>query len=118
MLILLMCLLSFKYRCESFSTYPRTYDLLHAWGVFSEIDQRGCSMEDLLFDMDRILRPLGFVVLRDKPSVISYIQKFLMALRWDDWSSEVEPKVDALSLDEERVLIARKRLWEDGVATL
>lgn len=104
--------------CESFSTYPRTYDLLHAWGVFSETDQRGCSMEDLLFDMDRILRPLGFVILRDKPSVISYIQKFLMALRWDDWSSEVEPKVDALSLDEERVLIARKRLWEDGVATL
>lgn len=104
--------------CQSFSTYPRTYDLLHAWRVFSEIDQRGCSIEDLLIEMDRILRPLGFVILRDKPSVINYIQKSLTALHWDDWSSEVEPKVDTLTSGEERVLIARKRLWGEGVGTL
>ncbi|XP_058093725.1 probable methyltransferase PMT9 [Magnolia sinica] len=102
--------------CESFSTYPRTYDLLHAWSVFSEIEKRGCSIEDLLVEMDRMLRPNGFVILRDKYYVINYIRKFMMALHWDGWSSEVEPKVDALSLGEERVLIARKRLWEEGEA--
>ncbi|XP_068665249.1 probable methyltransferase PMT9 [Aristolochia californica] len=97
--------------CESFSTYPRTYDLLHAWNVFSEIDSRGCSTEDLLIEMDRMLRPLGFVIIRDQPSIVNYIRKLLTALHWDSWSSEVEPKADALSLQVERVLIVRKRLW-------
>ncbi|KAK1318439.1 putative methyltransferase PMT9 [Acorus calamus] len=97
--------------CESFSTYPRTYDLLHAWSIFSEVDRRGCSIEDLLIEMDRMLRPLGFVIIRDKPLVINYVRKLLTALNWDGWSSEVEPQSDALSSSEERVLIARKKLW-------
>ena len=63
--------------------------------------------------MDRILRPNGFVIIRDKPSHINYIRKFLTALKWDDWLSEVEPRVDALSSGEERVLIARKKLWDE-----
>ncbi|KAK1295554.1 putative methyltransferase PMT9 [Acorus calamus] len=94
--------------CESFSTYPRTYDLLHAWSIFSEVDKLGCSIEDLLIEMDRMLRPLGFVIIRDKPLVINYVRKLLTALSWDGWSSEVEPQSDALSSGEERVLIARK----------
>ncbi|XVE67822.1 hypothetical protein DITRI_Ditri09bG0019300 [Diplodiscus trichospermus] len=48
--------------CEAFSTYPRTYDLLHAWAVFSEIEEHGCSAEDLLIEIIRILRPNGFVI--------------------------------------------------------
>ncbi|KAF8037630.1 hypothetical protein BT93_B0486 [Corymbia citriodora subsp. variegata] len=104
--------------CEAFSTYPRTYDLLHAWEVFSEIDERNCGVEDLLIEMDRILRPEGFVIIRDKPSVINYIRKYLLALRWDGWSSEVEPRVDSLSSSEERVLIMRKKLWTEGANTI
>ncbi|CAA6668024.1 unnamed protein product [Spirodela intermedia] len=86
--------------CESFSTYPRTYDLLHAWRVFSEITARGCGMEDLLLEMDRIIRPLGFVIIRDDPWVISRAERFLAALRWDGWSS-AEPKADGLSPPEQ-----------------
>ncbi|XP_022134004.1 probable methyltransferase PMT9 [Momordica charantia] len=104
--------------CEAFSTYPRTYDLLHAWAVFSEVNVRGCSMEDLLIEMDRILRPGGFVIIRDVPTIINYIRKFVTALRWDGWLSEVEPRIDALSNVEERVLIARKKLWENEAATV
>ncbi|KAJ6794935.1 putative methyltransferase PMT9 isoform X1 [Iris pallida] len=101
--------------CESFSTYPRTYDLVHAWLVFSNIESQGCSLEDLLIEVDRILRPRGFAIIRDQVSVISYIRRLLTALRWDAWSSEVEPTVDALSSgNEERVLIVRKRLWKEG----
>lgn len=103
--------------CEAFSTYPRTYDLLHAWMVFSEVLERGCSAEDLLIEMDRILRPEGFVIIRDHPSVINYLHKYLIALHWDGWGLEVEPRVDTLSLSEERVLIARKKLWRYGVTT-
>lgn len=111
-------MLTVFYRCEAFSTYPRTYDLLHAWAVFSDIEERGCSAEDLLIEMDRILRPKGFVIIRDKPSVINYIRKFVTALKWDDWLSEVEPRVDALSSGEERVLIARKKLWDEEHTTM
>ncbi|GMH06800.1 hypothetical protein Nepgr_008640 [Nepenthes gracilis] len=103
--------------CESFSTYPRTYDLLHAWMVFSEILERGCGAEDLLIEMDRMLRPEGFVIIRDKPSIIKYVKKFLTALHWDGWISEREPKLDSLLTSEERVLIVKKKLWSDGIAT-
>nr|XP_018627100.1 14-3-3 protein 7-like [Nicotiana tomentosiformis] len=43
--------------CEPFPTYPRTYDLLHANGLLSHIASQGCSMLELLLEMDRILRP-------------------------------------------------------------
>ncbi|KAF5740427.1 methyltransferase PMT9 [Tripterygium wilfordii] len=104
--------------CEAFSTYPRTYDLLHAWTIISEMKEQGCAVEDLLIEMDRILRPDGFVIIRDKLSMINYVRKFLTALRWDGWLSEVEPRADALSLDEERVLIARKRMWNESMSTI
>lgn len=68
--------------------------------------------------MDRILRPNGFVIIRDKPHVINYIRKFLSALQWDDWISEVEPRIDTLTLGEERVLIASKKLWEEDTETM
>lgn len=104
--------------CESFSTYPRTYDLLHAWQIFSEVAKRGCSVEDLLIEMDRILRPHGFVIIRDNPTAINYIKMFLSALRWDGWHAEVEPPPDALSAGEEKVLIVRKKFWKVNVPKL
>lgn len=105
-------------RCEAFSTYPRTYDLLHSWALLSDMESQGCGVEDLLIEMDRMLRPDGFVIIRDKPSIINYVKKFLAALRWDGWVSEVEPRTDALSSSEERVLIARKKLWNDEAQTM
>eukprot|EP01018_Ginkgo_biloba_P025504 Gb_26012 [translate_table: standard] len=97
--------------CEAFSTYPRTYDLLHAWTVFSDIDEKGCSIEDLLLEMDRILRPTGFVIIRDKASIVNYITKYLAAMQWNAWSLNVEPESDSLSSGDETILFARKQLW-------
>lgn len=67
--------------------------------------------------MDRILRPDGFVIIRDKPSVINHVRKLFSALRWNGCLLEVEPRTDALSTREERVLFARKKLWNVEVAT-
>lgn len=50
-----MCL-----RCEAFSTYPRTYDLLHSDHVLSHYNKSygdGCLLEDIMLEMDRIVRP-------------------------------------------------------------
>ncbi|ONK70734.1 uncharacterized protein A4U43_C04F980 [Asparagus officinalis] len=81
--------------CESFSTYPRTYDLLHAWTVFSDMERKGCSGEDLLFEMDRILRPTGFIIVRDKRTVIEFIKKYLKPLHWESVAiADAEPDND------------------------
>ncbi|CAA7050439.1 unnamed protein product [Microthlaspi erraticum] len=50
--------------CEAFSTYPRTYDLIHANGVFSLYLDK-CDIVDILLEMQRILRPEGAVIIRD-----------------------------------------------------
>ncbi|KAL9242985.1 hypothetical protein vseg_016930 [Gypsophila vaccaria] len=95
--------------CESFSIYPRTYDLLHAWGVISDTEKKGCSVEDLLIEMDRILRPEGFIIVRDKPSSVEYIKKYLPSLQWE----AVAPGDSSPGVDEEdaAVLLIQKKLW-------
>jgi len=49
----------FNIRCEPFSTYPRTYDLLHADHLFSLYNNEveGCLLEDIMLEMDRMIRP-------------------------------------------------------------
>ncbi|MBA0743982.1 hypothetical protein Gogos_006627, partial [Gossypium gossypioides] len=56
--------------CEPFPTYPRTYDLLHANGLLSHLTSERCSLVELFVEMDRILRPEGWVVLSDKLGAI------------------------------------------------
>jgi hypothetical protein len=68
--------------------------------------------------MDRILRPHGYAIIRDEAAVINYIKKLLPALRWDDRTFEVKPKKDALSSGDERVLIVRKKLWNQTLQDL
>ncbi|XP_054782357.1 probable methyltransferase PMT3 isoform X2 [Prosopis cineraria] len=92
--------------CEAFSTYPRTYDLLHAWTIFSDIIEKECSPEDLLIEMDRILRPKGFVIIHDKPSVVEYVKNYLPALHWDAVAMS-----DAGQGDDNTVFIIQKKMW-------
>ncbi|XP_008802159.2 probable methyltransferase PMT3 [Phoenix dactylifera] len=100
--------------CQAFSTYPRTYDLLHAWTVFSDLEKKGCSAEDLLIEMDRILRPTGFVIIRDKQPVVKFIKKYLTALHWESVAvADAEANPD--SEDTEMVFVIRKKMWSaDG----
>ncbi|KAM1987806.1 hypothetical protein ACFX15_035018 [Malus domestica] len=95
--------------CEAYSTYPRTYDLLHAWTVFSDIERKECSGVDLLIEMDRILRPKGFIIVRDKRKVVEFINKYMKALHW-----EAVATADAeggSELDDDVVFIIQKKIW-------
>lgn len=98
--------------CEAFSTYPRTYDFIHAIGIESLIRDlsRGgnrCSLVDLMIEMDRILRPEGTVVVRDTPKVIDRVAKIASAIRWTTEVYDTEPE----SNGKEKLLVATKQFW-------
>lgn len=67
--------------CEPFDTYPRTYDFLHAAGLFS-VEQKRCNISNIMLEMDRILRPGGRVYIRDSVSVMDELQEIAKAMGW------------------------------------
>ncbi|TQD75645.1 hypothetical protein C1H46_038827 [Malus baccata] len=67
--------------CEPFDTYPRTYDLIHAAGLFS-IEKTRCNISTIMLEMDRMLRPGGRVYIRDSVSVIAELQEIASAVGW------------------------------------
>jgi len=67
--------------CEAFDTYPRTYDLLHASGLFYS-EQKRCNISDILLEMDRILRPGGYAYIRENRVVLSEIEPIAKAMGW------------------------------------
>ncbi|KAI3713455.1 hypothetical protein L1987_72032 [Smallanthus sonchifolius] len=92
--------------CEAFSTYPRTYDFIHAAGVFSMYQDR-CDMIDIILEMDRILRPEGTVVFRDKEDVIGKIKSIVKRMRWNIKIVDHESG----PLNKEKVLVVVKSYW-------
>ncbi|CAN4109166.1 unnamed protein product [Withania somnifera] len=86
--------------CEPFSTYPRTYDLLHANHLLSHYKNReeGCLIEDIMLEMDRILR---------LQSTITRIQALAPKFLWDVQLHFLEDYQKRM----ERVLFCRKRFW-------
>ncbi|KAF9677134.1 hypothetical protein SADUNF_Sadunf08G0076100 [Salix dunnii] len=69
--------------CEPFPTYPRTYDLLHANGLLAHLISERCGMMDLFLEMDRILRPEGWVIFSDKLGAIEIAQALAMQMHWE-----------------------------------
>ncbi|KAK1415540.1 hypothetical protein QVD17_31323 [Tagetes erecta] len=67
--------------CEPFDTYPRTYDLLHAAGLFS-VEQNRCNISSIMLEMNRILRPGGRVYIRDSVMVMDELQEIGKAIGW------------------------------------
>ncbi|KAG5565700.1 hypothetical protein RHGRI_001573 [Rhododendron griersonianum] len=92
--------------CEAMSTYPRTYDFIHADSIFSLYKDR-CDVEDILLEMDRILRPRGSIILRDDVDILSDIKSITDGLQWETRMADSEggPHV------REKLLFAVKMYW-------
>ncbi|KAL9263285.1 putative methyltransferase PMT15 [Drosera capensis] len=92
--------------CEAMSTYPRTYDFIHADSVLSLYDGR-CEMQDILLEMDRVLRPEGCVIFVDDVDVLVKVKNNIDGLRWDSrlFDHEKGP------LHREKLLVAVKQYW-------
>ncbi|KAL3632206.1 hypothetical protein CASFOL_025190 [Castilleja foliolosa] len=101
---------SFHDWCEPFSTYPRTYDLLHANRLFSQYKNReqGCLLEDIMLEMDRILRPQGHIIIRgEDESIITKIKELAPKFLWDTELHLLEDDNKKM----EQVLFCRKKFW-------
>ncbi|ESW11948.1 hypothetical protein PHAVU_008G072600 [Phaseolus vulgaris] len=99
--------------CEPFSTYPRSYDLIHVASIESLIKdpasgKNRCTLVDLMVEIDRILRPEGTVVVRDAPEVIDKVARIAGAVRWKPTIYDKEPE----SHGREKILVATKTLWK------
>ncbi|CAI5991683.1 unnamed protein product [Closterium sp. NIES-64] len=87
--------------CESFNSYPRSYDFLHAdhtvsqevgrcdiTAVLPEMDRllrpegRPCDITSVLLEMDRLLRPEGWAVFRDHTRMGGSILNIATSFRW------------------------------------
>ncbi|KAL6498068.1 hypothetical protein OROGR_028465 [Orobanche gracilis] len=88
--------------CESFSTYPRSYDLLHADHLFSKIKKK-CSFMGLVAEVDRILRPEGKIIVRDTVEIITELENIFKSMQWDIRTT--------YSKDKEGLLCAQKSMW-------
>lgn len=91
--------------CEPFDTYPRTYDLLHAAGLFS-VESKRCNMSTIMLEMDRMLRPGGHVYIRDSIDVMDELQEIGKAMGWHVTLRETAEGPHASY----RILTADKRL--------
>ncbi|KAK1266430.1 putative methyltransferase PMT2 [Acorus gramineus] len=95
--------------CEAFSTYPRTYDLIHANGVFS-LYKNTCKMKDILLEMDRILRPEGAVIFRDNVDELIKVKMTVTGMRWN---TKIVDHEDGPYVPE-KILVAVKQYWTVG----
>ncbi|XP_061976111.1 probable methyltransferase PMT23 [Populus nigra] len=84
--------------CESLNTYPRTYDLLHASFLFRNLTQR-CDIIDVAVEMDRILRPGGYILVQDTMEMINKLNSVLRSMQW------------STSLYQGQFLVGNKGFW-------
>ncbi|KAL9665889.1 hypothetical protein QQ045_000210 [Rhodiola kirilowii] len=89
--------------CESFGTYPRSYDLLHVDHLFSRLKNRCKQPAAIAVEMDRLLRPGGWTIIRDKVDILDPLEAILRSLHWDIRLTYAENR--------EGILCAQKTLW-------
>ncbi|CAL4953845.1 unnamed protein product [Urochloa decumbens] len=84
--------------CESFNTYPRTYDLLHMSYLLGPLTKR-CHIIEVAAEIDRILRPGRWFVLQDTIEVIGKMEPILRSLHY------------RTTIVRQRFLVAAKGFW-------
>lgn len=78
--------------------------------VFFFFSFGSCKIEDILLEMDRILRPEGIVIIRDEVDVLNDVRKIADGMRWDTKLMDHEDG----PLVPEKILYAVKQYWVAG----
>ncbi|GFQ07398.1 probable methyltransferase pmt22 [Phtheirospermum japonicum] len=90
--------------CESFNTYPRSYDLLHSSYLFGNLTKR-CDIIEVAAEMDRMLRPGGYLIVQDTMEILNRITPILRSLHW------------SLSVHKHQFLVGKKKFWRPDMKT-
>ena len=85
------------------STYIEIYFSCHS----NLCNAYRCNIEDILLEMDRILRPEGAVIFRDEVDTIIKVKKIIGGMRWDTKMVDHEDG----PLVPEKILVAVKQYW-------
>ncbi|KAH0919180.1 hypothetical protein HID58_026840 [Brassica napus] len=91
--------------CEAFPSYPRTYDLVHADNLLTLQTSKlrsSCSFMQIFTEIDRLLRPEGWVIIRDTAQLVEAARALTTQLKWEARVIEVE------SSSEQRLLVCQK----------
>ncbi|OWM69927.1 probable methyltransferase PMT23 [Punica granatum] len=91
--------------CESFNTYPRTFDLLHSSFLFKNLSQR-CDIVEVIVEIDRILRPGGYLLVQDTGDTIKKLRPILLSHFW------------RVTIHQEQFLIGIKGFWRPEGGTV
>lgn len=67
-------------------------------------------MEDILLEMDRILRPEGAIIFRDDVDVLIKVKRMVGGMRWNTKMADHEDG----PLVAEKILFAVKQYWVGG----
>ncbi|KAJ1263315.1 hypothetical protein BS78_09G174300 [Paspalum vaginatum] len=86
---------------ESFNTYPRTYDLLHMSNLLGSLTTR-CDIIEIAAEIDRILRPGRWFVLKDTIEMITKMHPILKSLHYET------------VILKQQFLVAKKGFWRPG----
>ncbi|KAM7517180.1 hypothetical protein LguiA_006763 [Lonicera macranthoides] len=89
--------------CESFGIYPRSYDLLHADHLFSRLKNRCKQPVGIVVEMDRLVRPGGWGIIRDKVDILDPLEGIFRSLHWDIHLTFAQ--------DKEGILCVQKTMW-------
>lgn len=65
-----------------------------------------CDMKLVLLEMDRILRPNGYTIIRESSYFIDAIASIAKGMRWGCRGEDTE-----YSVEKEKMLICQKKLW-------
>lgn len=65
-----------------------------------------CDMKYVLLEMDRILRPNGYVIIRESSYFVDAIAAIAKGMRWGCHKEETE-----YGVEKETLLICQKKLW-------
>jgi len=66
-----------------------------------------CGVEDILLEMDRILRPEGSVIIRDDVDILLTVKAIMDAMQWDGRIADHESSPH----EREKILFATKKYW-------
>lgn len=65
-----------------------------------------CDMKFVLLEMDRILRPHGYAIIRESSFFVDAVATIAKGMRWGCRKEDTE-----YGIDKEKILICQKKLW-------